>query len=89
MRSGVQQKNQMFFHTQEHNIQQAERDAAGDAERVHGLDDHISASLGNLIVTNDSLSSPTAVTVQFSVVLNTWAEMNVRLPLRASSLIWS
>jgi hypothetical protein len=42
---GVRQKNRIeeFFHTQEDNIQQAEHDAAEDANRVHGFDDHVSA----------------------------------------------
>jgi hypothetical protein len=32
-----------FFRTQEDDVQQAERDAAKDANRVHGFEDHISA----------------------------------------------
>jgi hypothetical protein len=43
--SGVRQKSRIeeFFHTQEDAIQQAERDAAEDANRVHGSGDHVSA----------------------------------------------
>jgi hypothetical protein len=42
---GVRQYNRIeeFFHTQEDDIQQAECDAAEDANRVHGFDDHVSA----------------------------------------------
>jgi hypothetical protein len=32
-----------FFRTQEDDVQQAQRDAADDANRVHGFDDHVSA----------------------------------------------
>jgi hypothetical protein len=44
LEGGVQRKNRVeeFFHTQEDDIQQAEHDAAEDADRVHGFDDHIS-----------------------------------------------
>jgi hypothetical protein len=43
--SGVRRKTRIeeFFHTQEDAIQQAERDAAEDADRVHGFDEHVSA----------------------------------------------
>lgn len=32
-----------FFRAQENDVQQAQRDAADDADRVHGFDDHVSA----------------------------------------------
>jgi hypothetical protein len=32
-----------FFHTQEDDIEQAERDAAEDANRLHGFGDHVYA----------------------------------------------
>ena len=45
LESDVRRKNRVeeFFRTQEDDIEQAGHDAAEDADRVHGFDDHVSA----------------------------------------------
>lgn len=45
LQNGIRQRNKKreFFQAQEDDVQQAERDAADDASRVHGFDEHRSA----------------------------------------------